>query len=639
MSFAGKVWRLLVGIKDGLALVFLLLFFGVLFAVLSARPNPAQVRDGALLLSLDGAIVEEVASIDPLGALLANSLPTREYAARDLVQAIDGAARDERIKAIALDLTTFTGGAAVSLREVAEALARFRTADKPIVAYGVAYSDDAVMLASQASEVWVDPIGGVALRGPGGSILFYADAFERFGINAHVYQVGAYKGTGEPYENAAMSPEMRENLEAYTGQLWDEYRAQVRQARPAANIAAATTDIVAQLEAHGGDMAQVALATGLADTVGTRDQWGARLAELAGEDDWDDRPGAFAATDFDTFSAALKGDQDSAFSGLGGASKQIGVITIAGDITDGDAGPGSAGAARITQLLDDALDDDLAALVVRIDSPGGTVTGSEAIRRAVMRHRDAGIPVAISMGNYAASGGYWISTAGQRIFAAPETLTGSIGVVLVVPSFERVLNQYGVNSETIRTTPLSGQPDVIGGFSPETEALLQAETQATYARFLGLVAEARGITPARADELAQGRVWTGGSARQLGLVDQFGGLDDALEWAAAQAELEAGDWEPRYLTSPPDPMAEILAGLAGTPTGRAPALVSVAGLFAAQEQQLTARVLADLERLASAPGVQALCLGCTADAPASASRGAGQPSSIWQQMARRFFAL
>ncbi len=639
MSFAGKVWRLLVGIKDGLALVFLLLFFGLLFAVLSSRPNPAQVRDGALLLSLDGAIVEEVANIDPVEALLSNSLPMREYAARDLVQAIDGAARDERIKAIALDLTTFTGGPAVSLREVAEALARFRTAGKPIVAYGVAYSDDAVMLAAQASEVWVDPLGGVAVRGPGGSILFYADAFERFGINAHVYQVGEFKGTGEPYSNSAMSPEMRENLETYTGQLWDEYRAQVVQARPNADIAAATTGLIPLLEQHGGDMAQVALATGLADTVGTRDQWGERLAELAGADEWDDHPGAFAATDFDTFFAALDSDGGGAFRSLGGGDKQIGVITIAGEITDGDAGPGSAGAARITRLLDDALDDDLAALVVRIDSPGGTVTGSEAIRRAVMRYRDRGIPVAISMSNYAASGGYWISTAGQRIFAAPETLTGSIGVVLVVPSFEQVLGQYGVHSESIRTTPLSGQPDLIGGFSPETEALLQAETQAIYGRFVGLVAEARGITPVRADELAQGRVWTGGSARQLGLVDQFGGLDDALAWAATQAGLEEGDWRAQFLTSPPDPFAEMLAGLTATSARQAPALVSMSALFAAQEQQAAARVLADMERMMSAPGVQALCLGCAADSAALLRQSAHNTRGFWTILATRFFAL
>lgn len=638
MSFAGKVWRLLVGIKDGLALLFLLLFFGALFAVLTSRPNPAQVREGALLLSLDGGIVEEVASIDPLDALLSNSLPTREYAARDLVEAIDGAARDERIKAIALDLTTFTGGPAVSLREVAEALTRFRNADKPILAYGVAYSDDAVMLAAQASEVWVDPLGGVAVRGPGGSILFYADAFERYGINAHVYQVGTFKGTGEPYENSAMSPEMRENLETYTGQLWDEYRAQVRQARPAANIAAVTTGLIPLLEQHGGDLAQVALATGLADTVGTRDQWGARLAELAGEDTWDNDPGAFAATDFDTYFAALDTSEGGGLRRLTSSRKKIGVITIAGEITDGDAGPGSAGAARITRLLDEALDQDLAGLVVRIDSPGGTVTGSEAIRRAVLRHRDRGIPVAISMSNYAASGGYWISTAGQRIFAAPETLTGSIGVVLVVPSFEQVLGQYGVNAETIRTTPLSGQPDLLGGLSAETEALLQAETQAIYGRFVGLVAEARNMTPARADQLAQGRVWTGGSARQLGLIDQFGGLDDALEWVAAEAGLAQGDWKAHHLVSPPDPVAELLARLAGSSARQPAALVSVSSLFAAQEHQVSARVMADLERLIAAPGVQALCLGCAADYPAPRTPASQDRGSVWLRAMARIFA-
>jgi protease IV len=640
MSFAGKVWRLLVGIKDGLALLFLLLFFGLLFAALSARPSPAQVREGALLIDLDGSIVEEVAAVDPFGALLSGTLPTREYAARDMAQAIDRAATDDRIKAIALDLTLFTGGPAVSVREVAEALGRFRGADKPILAYGVAYSDDAVMLAAQASEVWVDPLGGVAVRGPGGSILFYGEALERYGINAHVYQVGTYKGTGEPYSNSAMSPEMRENLETYTGQLWDEYRAQVIQARPDADLDAATTGLIETLAANGGDMAQAALATGLADRIGTYDEWSAAVAELAGEDEWSDLPGAFASTDLDTFVAATR-DDNRGGGGLrslgGGGDKTIGVITIAGEISDGNAGPGSAGAARITQLLEDALDDDLAALVVRIDSPGGTVTGSESIRRAVMRFRDKDIPVVISMGNYAASGGYWIATAGQRIFAEPETLTGSIGVILVVPSFEEIMAEYGVNSESIRTTPLSGQPDILGGFTPETEALLQGETEAIYGRFVGLVAEARNITPARADELAQGRVWTGGSARQLGLVDQFGGLDAALEWAAQQAGLEDGQWDERFLTSPPDPFAAMLAGaLGGQVKDRPQGLVSMSSLFARQEQQVAARVLADLDRLMAAPGVQALCLGCvpeTAVALPAARRGT---TPWWSSLAARF---
>ncbi len=640
MSFAGKVWRLLVGIKDALALLFLLLFFGLLFAALGSRPNPAQVRQGALLLDLDGSIVEEVAPVDPFGALLSGALPTRQYASRELAQAIDAAATDDRIKAVALDLTLFTGGAAVSLREVADALARFRAADKPVLAYGVAYSDDAVMLAAQASEVWVDPLGGVAVRGPGGSVLFYGEALERYGINAHVYQVGTFKGTGEPYANAAMSPEFRENLETYTSQMWDEYRAQIVRARPDADFDAATTDLVATLAANDGDMAQVALAVGLADTIGTHDEWGARVAELAGEDEWSDHPGAFAHTDLDTWIAASAGDSEGGgLRSFGGESKRIGVITVAGEISDGEAGPGEAGAARITRLLEDALDDDLAALVVRIDSPGGTVTGSESIRRAIMRFRDKDIPVAVSMGNYAASGGYWIATAGQRIFAEPETLTGSIGVILVVPSFEEIMAEYGVNSESIRTTPLSGQPDIIGGFTPETEALLQAETEAIYGRFVGLVAQARGITPARADELAQGRVWTGGSARQLGLVDQFGGLEAALEWAAAQAGIENEDqWEPRFLTSPSDPFEQMLAGMVGgNVQARAPRLVSVSSLFAMQEQQVAARVMADLDRLMGAPGVQALCLACSSDTPLTLRVERQAENPWWRAMAARIF--
>lgn len=642
MSFAGKVWRLLVGIKDALALLFLLLFFGLLFAALGSRPSPAQVRDGALLLRLEGSIAEEPATVDPLGAILSGTVPTREYAARDLAQAIDRAAGDDRIKVIALDLTTFTGGPAVSLREVAEALARFKAADKPVLAYGVAYTDDSMMLAAQASEVWIDPLGGVALRGPGGSILFYGEALQRYGINAHVYQVGTYKGTGEPYANSAMSPELRENLETYTGQLWDEYTAQIRQARPDADIAAATTGLLPLVEANGGDLARVALEAGLADTIGTHDEWSARVAEVAGEDEWDERPGAFAHTDLDTFISATVGDDEDGgvLRSFGGEDRTIGVITIAGEISDGDAGPGSAGAARITRLLEDALDDDLAALVVRIDSPGGTVTGSESIRRAVMRFRDKDVPVVVSMGNYAASGGYWIATAGQRIFAEPETLTGSIGVILAVPSFERVLADYGVNAESIRTTPLSGQPDLLGGFTPETEALLQAETQAIYTRFVGLVAEARGITPARADELAQGRVWTGGSARQLGLVDQFGGLDAAIAHAAEQAGIAEGEWEEKFLTSPPDPFDAMLAGVLGgaTAQSRPQALVSLSSLFAAHEQQVALRVLADFDRLMAGTGAQALCLECAPELAAPAGMKVSQPVPWWQALAGRLLA-
>ena len=253
MSFAGKVWRLLVGIKDGLALLFLLLFFWALFMVLGSRPSPGLVREGALLLELNGTVVEEVAPIDPLNVLLSSAVPTREYAARDLIRAIDEAAKDDRIKAIALDLSTFLGGGHVHMQAIGDALDRFRQTKKPVLAYAVAYADDSMMLAAHASEVWVDPMGGAAVTGPGGENIYYAGLLERLGVKAHVYRVGTYKSAVEPYLLTEMSPESRENYQQLYGALWQEWQANVRRVRPQANIRRATADIPAWLEASDGD--------------------------------------------------------------------------------------------------------------------------------------------------------------------------------------------------------------------------------------------------------------------------------------------------------------------------------------------------------------------------------------------------
>jgi protease-4 len=287
------------------------------------------------------------------------------------------------------------------------------------------------------------------------------------------------------------------------------------------------------------------------------------------------------------------------------------VITIAGEISDGDAGPGEAGAERISRLLDNALDDDFAALVVRVDSPGGTVTGSEAIRRAILRQKSRGIPVVVSMGNVAASGGYWVSTAGDRIFAEPETITGSIGIFGVVPTFEDALAQWGVTSDGVRTTPLSGQPDILGGLTPETETMLQKSVDFGYQRFLGLVSAARKMPVEKVDSIGQGRVWDGGSARQIGLVDQFGDLQDALDYAAAQAKLKKGDWYPKYLSEKPSAWDQTLAALLGE-KDTAPVAHDMMGYFAGRQAALGDRLLADLDRLTGVRGMEALCLECEA---------------------------
>ena len=606
MNFARKVWRLLVGIKDALALLFLLLFFGALFAVLSARPNPGQVREGALLLEISGVVVEEVAPIDPLQAILSNSVPIREYAARDLVRAIDGAAADERIGALALDLSGFLGGGAVHLSEIAEATKRFSDAGKPIYTYAYAYGDDALLLAANADEIWVDPQGGVAVTGPGGHSLYFAGLLDRFSVTANVFRVGTYKSAVEPWTQTGMSDAAREQLSQLYATLWQEWQAQVRTARPDAEIELATQDVAGWLAASDNDIARAALAAGLADRIGSRIEWGDHVAEQVGEDDWTDAPGAFASTPYDPWLANLDSDLSS------GGDGTIAVVTIDGTISDGEAGPGSAGAARIVALLDDALDDGLSGLVVRVNSPGGTVSGSEAIRRAILRHRDAGTPVAVSMGNYAASGGYWIATAGERLFAQPETITGSIGVFLVLPGFEGLLADYGVTTDGVRTTGLSGQPDLLGGLTPEARALLQASTEGFYADFLALVSEARGISPQRADELGQGRVWDGGAARQLGLVDQFGDLEAAIAWTAGRAELAADSYDVRYLGSDTGGYDSLFARMLMPSSRGAASARDVTTLLTRRHGGQLADAAAQLRAMLATEGVQARCVECVA---------------------------
>lgn len=603
MSFVGKAWKVLVGIKDALVLIFMLLFFLALFAVLSARPTPAQVREGALYMDMTGFVVEERTMISPLTTLVSGRAPAPELLARDIVRGLDAAASDDRVKAVVMDLTTFAGGGQVHIQEIAEAMDRVRKAEKPVLTYALGYGDDHMHLAAHASEVWIDPLGGALIAGPGGSFLFYADALEKLSINARVYRVGEFKSAVEPYVRNSMSPEARENLEGLYGALWEEWQANVQKARPDLDLDTVIGDPVAWVESANGDLAQAALEAGLVDKLGDRAEFGARVAEIAGEDRWDKKPGAYAKTDF----AAFLADHPMPTNG-----KAIGVVTVSGEIVNGQAGPGTAGSGRIVDLLDKALDDDLAGLVVRVNSPGGSALASEEIRRAITRYSAKDLPVAVSFGNIAASGGYWVATAGDRIFAQPETITGSIGVFAVIPSFEDTAERLGVNADGLRTTPLSGQPDVIGGFSPEVDAILQAGVADTYDDFLTRVADARGMSKDAVDAIGQGRVWDGGTARQKQLVDQFGGVNDALEWVASEAGLEEGGWHVRYLMTGPNETDALLQRLILSGV-QVPSPVADTGLFAlaqTQRAQALSRLSADVERLTGTNGVQAYCLGC-----------------------------
>lgn len=603
MAFVKGAWRILVAIKDGLVLLFLLLFFGGLYAALSFSPKPAKtVASGALLLDLDGSIVEQPSEIDTV-ALLSGSAPqSKEYRLSDIVTALNAARKDAKVKAVVLNLDGFVGGGQVAIERVGKALDAVRAAKKPVLAYATLYSDDSYQLAAHASEVWSDPLGGVAILGRGGSQLYYKGLIDKLGVNTHVYRVGTYKSFVEPFIRTDQSPEAKQANQALADALWQNWQDDVAKARPAAKIAPYVTDPVAAARAVGGDMAKAALRAGLVDKLGDETAFGARVAQVAGEASGD-KAGDFAQIDYPTYVKARTPANDG----------QIGVLTVAGDIVDGEGGPGTAAGDTISDLLLKALDEKkLKALVVRVDSPGGSVMASEKIRSAILQAKAAGMPVVVSMGNVAASGGYWVSTPGDVIFAEPGTITGSIGVFGIIPSFEGTLAKLGVTTDGVRTTPLSGEPNVVGGTSPQFDQIMQMGVEDIYRRFVGHVAQSRHKTPQQIDAIAQGRVWDGGTARQIGLVDRFGGLDDAIAEAARRAKIDPAQARPYWIQKQPDKWAEWIEAYAqrDRDDSRSASARDLLGRQAMIQRNWAMQALSDVKGLVSGGGVRADCLEC-----------------------------
>jgi protease IV len=615
MRFAGKVWRLVVGIKDGLVLLFMLMFFGGLYAALSTSPYRDSAREGALRLNLAGSIVEQPSS-RTLSDVVGGGSVTREFRLGEVIQALDSAAEDDRIKAVALDLDIFTGGGQSAIANVGAALDRVRRSGKKVVAYSTGYGDDGYQLAAHADEIWLDPLGAVLVAGPGGSNLYYAGLLERLGITANVYRVGTFKSAVEPYTRSDMSPEARQANQALADSLWETWQQDVRQARPRAQIAAYVQDPSRFIAAAGGDLARAAQQAGLVDRIGDRTAFGRRMAELSGGAANEAIPGSYRAVHYDAWV-----DQNP-ISDSGG---QIAVLTVAGEIVDGHAALGTAGAETVVENLERGLErGNIRALVVRVDSPGGSVTGSERIRRAILGVRQRGIPVVISMGSVAASGGYWIATAGDTIFAEPSTITGSIGVFGILPSFEGTLEKLGIGADGVRTTPLSGEPDLLRGPSDEADRLLQLGVESTYRRFIALVSQARHLPPARVNAIGQGRVWSGGIARQLGLVDRFGSLRDAIAEAARRANIDADDARPYFLEKEPTFLDNVIRGMAES---EQPAGPDAFAALARRPDAMIQRAAADVRALLRGPAIQARCLECAAAAPPPVRIRAPAPDS------------
>jgi protease-4 len=533
----------LLGFFDGLRRFLLnVLFFGLLIGLvaLSFGGRPKVPADSALVLNPKGVIVEQLSAVDPVERLVSRGSgagQASETLLKDLLDALRLAKDDARIKAVYLDTSDLAGSGFTKLRDLKDALADFRKSGKKVIAYGDSFFQPQYYLAAQADEVYLHPEGMVLIGGYGGYRQFYKEGLDKFGVEMHVFRVGEYKSAVEPYLRNDMSPEARENALDIYGDLWRGWLADVAAARKidAASITALVDAMPERLRAAGGDMARLASDAKLVDKLSTRDEVRQRLIALTSEDK--DKH-TFRQVAYADYLRAKGGDR----AGATGRGSAVAVVVAKGTILDGSQPAGTIGGDSTARVLRRARENDsVKAVVLRVDSPGGSSFASEVIRRECELVRKAGKPLVVSMGTVAASGGYWVSTASDEIWAEPETITGSIGIFGVFPSIHKPLAKYlGVHTDGVGTTRFTGALRPDRPLDPAAADMVQQVIDEGYRDFLARVAEARKLTTERVDQLGRGRVWSGEDAKAHGLVDQLGGLDAAIESAAKRAKLEKG---------------------------------------------------------------------------------------------------
>jgi protease-4 len=550
--FAGLA-RVLSAIRVFLANLLFVVLLLVVMGLLFGGPARVHVPDGAaLLVAPEGDVVEQPAQFAPLGQLIGPSEIARETSFHDLATALRGAKDDARIRMVVLDLDEMTGISPAHLQALGEAIAAVRAAGKRVVAVGDAFSQGQYFLASFADSVYLHPMGQVLLEGFASYQVYFKDALERLKVNVHVFRVGTYKAAVEPFTRSSMSEEARLASQTLVDELWEDYLAAVAPNRKLEPVALDryVEEFPALLDAAHGDLARLALEQGLVDELIGRDEMRTRLIGEVGEHEGD-----FLRIDARQYAAALR--ESSTTSG----KPAVGVVIAAGTIQSGEQPRGTIGADTLTDLVRQArLDADVRAIVLRVDSPGGSAFASEVIRQELELLQVAGKPLVVSMAGAAASGGYWISATADEIWAAPSTVTGSIGIFGLFPTFEGSLDALGVHRDGVGSTALAGGLDPFGGLSEPMSRIVQANVENGYSRFLNLVARGRNMQTEEVDKVGQGRVWSGRHATALGLVDQIGHLDDAIAAAAKRAGLD--DYAVRFIEKPLSPRDQLLAELA-----------------------------------------------------------------------------
>ena len=498
------------------------------------HPEPEVPAGSALVLRPVGTIVEQAELEPPLALLRAGGAPAGQLRLADLVDAVRKARDDARIAALVIETDELVGGGFSKLAELRAAIADFKTSGKPVLARGERFTQSQYYLASVADELHLSPDGFVLLRGLARYGSYFKDALDKLGVKVHVFRVGEYKSFAEPFTRSDMSDEDREATRDLLDGLWRFMRDDIAASRKLAPAAvdAHVNDIRGALATAGGDAAKAALAAGLVDRFSTRDEWRARLIEAVGTDH---EGKDVRAIEVDAYLALAADDAQD-------AAGNVAVIVAQGTIVDGAEPAGVVAGDTFARLIREAREDeDIKALVLRIDSPGGSAWASELIRRELQLTREAGKPVIASMSSVAASGGYWIATGADEIWAAPSSVTGSIGIFGLFPEFSEPLRRLGIGVDGVATAPLAGALDPRRPLDPAAAEAMQLGIEHGYRRFLEVVAQARKMTVEEVDAVARGRVWTGAAASSLGLVDKLGGLEDAIAAAAARAGLATHD--------------------------------------------------------------------------------------------------
>lgn len=595
-----KIWNFITGLKNAIGNLIFLAIIVAIVVMLVNQDSPGVPESAVMIVDPEGIIVEQERMVDPVEQFFSGGNgPAAETLVRDITDAIDFAAEDERIRALALDVSKLGGSTLSQYEAIADSIKAFQATGKSVYAFADGYTQSQYYLASHADKVYLDRdahtfLGGVFMQGMASYPLYMKSALDKLHVNIHVFKAGLYKDAVEPFLRDEMSDRSKESMQALLNALWQNYVqtiAEQRDLQPEA-ISNYINNYDQLLAAANGDSVALAIEQGLIDEQITRVEWRERMQDISGESG-----DSYNHVGYTTYLSAMRPP----IPVNNPARDKVAVIVAKGTILDGDQPPGEIGGETLARIIRNARNDSsIKAIVLRVDSPGGSAAASEQIRSELQVTQESGIPVVASMGGYAASGGYWISSTANRIFASATTITGSIGVFAMFPTLEASAEQLGLNSDGVGTTALSGAFNQFEAINPVLERTLQLSVEHTYRKFLSLVSEGRGLSTDEADAIAQGRVWSGDDALGHGLVDAIGGLEDAVQSAATLADIS--DYDVIYLEKQLSPREQLIRQILEEASILLPSSGNLIDLVPPE--------LRTLSTIVSQPGLYLQCVQC-----------------------------